>query len=129
MGIKPAALVGLAALLRTESVRAQSSLEVHDPGAVMLDRTFPLKWESVGQNKFDVMLFPNSGSCDGSDPVDLCGQSEGCGDSQGDLNIVVPMSAGAGEREFLTYLACRCVCNCICQFSRAVDAECRRRSH
>lgn len=96
--VKPAALVGLAALFN--GVRAQTDLDVDNPGEVVLDKTFTLTWNSVGQNKFDVMLFPNSASCDGSEPVDLCNESDGCGDSKGDLNIVVPMAVGAGEREY-----------------------------
>lgn len=100
--IKPAALVGLVALVGTQnSVRAQSKLDVDSPGAVVLDQTFTLTWDSVGQNQFDIMLYPNSDSCDGSDPMDLCNQEDGCGDSQGDRNIIVPMSAGEGEREYL----------------------------
>lgn len=98
--IKPAAFVGLAALLGTQSgVRAADELDVDNPGAVMLGKAFTLEWASVGNNKFDVMLYPNSGSCGGGDPVDLCGKSDGCADSKGDLNVVVPMSAGEGERE------------------------------
>lgn len=98
--IKSAALAGLAALLGTQSgARAQSELDVDNPGAVLLDKAFTLEWESVGQNRFDVKLYPNSGSCEGSDPVDLCNKSNGCADSKGDLNVVVPMSVGEGERE------------------------------
>lgn len=121
--IKPVALAGLAALLGTNNVlarrprgaarqqqraarhqqrlNAQSSLDVDNPRAVVLDRTFTLEWESVGENKFDVMLYPNSGSCDGNDPVDLCNKSDGCADSKGDLNVVVPVSVGSGEREHI----------------------------
>lgn len=100
--VKPAALVGLAALLGTNNgVRAASKLDVDNPGAVVLDKTFTLTWESIGENRFDIMLYPNSGSCDGSDPVDLCGKDNGCADSKGDFNVVVPMSVGEGEREYL----------------------------
>lgn len=100
--IKPAALLGLAVALfgAQNGVQATSKLDVDNPRAVVLDQTFTLEWESVGDNKFDVVLYPNSGSCDGGDdPVDLCGKKDGCGDSAGDLNVVVPMSVGEGERE------------------------------
>lgn len=99
--IKPAAFAGLAALLGTQNgVRATDKLDVVNPGAVVLDRAFTLEWGSIGEERFDVKLYPNSGSCEGSDPVDLCGKSNGCLDSKGDLNVVVPMSAGEGEREY-----------------------------
>lgn len=99
--IKSVALAGLAALLAGNSgADATSSLNVFHPGAVVLGRAFALEWESVGQDRFDVILYPNSGSCGGSgEPLDLCGKANGCADSQGDLNVVVPAEAGVGERE------------------------------
>lgn len=102
--IKPVALgsLGLAALLGAQSgALAQSDLDVDNPGAVVLDRTFTLEWAVSGDEhkSYDVQLFPNSATCDGTDPVDLCNESDGCGDSKGDLNLVVPMDAGEGERE------------------------------
>lgn len=78
-------------------------LDVENPGAVVLGETFVLEWESVGQKYFDVELFTDSSDCGGSaEPVDLCGKSAGCGDSKGDLNVVIPTSAGSGEREYLS---------------------------
>lgn len=100
--IKPVALAWLAALLLAgrSGAQAQTELNVHNPRAVVLGRAFALEWDSVGMNKFDVKLYPNSDSCDGSDePFDLCGKPDGCGDSKGDLNVVVPTEAGEGERE------------------------------
>eukprot|EP00752_Nemacystus_decipiens_P011709 g10390.t1 len=102
--IKPAAFVGLAALFGHNSVQATSNLDVDNPGAVLLGKTFKLTWDSVGENRFDVMLYPNSGSCEGSDPVDLCNKSDGCHDSKGDLNVVVPSSVGEGEHSILLSL-------------------------
>lgn len=99
--MKSVALAGLATLLGGNSgAEATSSLSVFDPGAVVLGRAFVLEWESVGLERFDIMLYPNSASCDGSgEPLDLCGKSNGCADSQGDMNVVVPAEAGVGERE------------------------------
>ncbi|CAN0343007.1 unnamed protein product, partial [Ectocarpus sp. 12 AP-2014] len=80
-------------------------LDVENPGAVVLGETFVLEWESVGQNYFDVELFTDSSDCGGSaEPVDLCGKSAGCGDSKGDLNVVIPTSAGSGEHSILLSL-------------------------
>ncbi|CAN0190743.1 unnamed protein product [Ectocarpus sp. 6 AP-2014] len=80
-------------------------LDVENPGAVVLGETFVLEWESVGQKYFDVELFTDSSDCGGSaEPVDLCGKSAGCGDSKGDLNVVIPTSAGSGEHSILLSL-------------------------
>lgn len=97
------ATVGLAALLGAKSgaLGQPDELDVYNPGSVVLGQSFTLEWESIGQNSFDVVLFADSSSCSGSEPVDLCNESDGCGDSKGDLNIVIPVSAGEGERELL----------------------------
>lgn len=99
------AWLGVIALLggKCDGSGDTEELDVENPGAVVLGETFVLEWESIGQNRFDVELFTDSSDCDGSgELVDLCGKSDGCGDSKGDLNVVVPTSAGSGEREYLS---------------------------
>lgn len=95
--------LGLAALLgATQSgVYAEGSLDVQNPGSIVLGQTFTLEWAvSDDEHKsYDVELFLDSASCDGSSSLDLCNQADGCGDSQGDLNLVLPADAGEGERE------------------------------
>ncbi|CAM9884349.1 unnamed protein product [Scytosiphon promiscuus] len=100
------ASIGFAALLGGKSgAQGQpDELNVYNPGSVVVDRSFTLEWESIGQNSFDVVLFADSSSCSGSEPVDLCNESDGCGDSQGDLNLVIPASAGEGEHSILLSL-------------------------
>lgn len=96
--------LGLAALLgaaQQSGVHAQSSLDVQNPGSLVLGNTFTLEW-SVSDDEhhsYDVELFVGSDSCDGDSSLDLCNESDGCGDSMGDLNLVLPEEAGEGERE------------------------------
>lgn len=73
-----------------------ASLNVHNPGIVVLGEQWRLEWDSVGMAKFDIGLY-KGGSCGGSKFQDLCGKATGCGDSTGDYNVVVPASVPAGK--------------------------------
>lgn len=73
-------------------------LDVGNPGTVVLGDSFAVEWESIGINRFDIELFAGS-KCSGETATDLCGKDNGCGDSQGDHNVIVPESVGEGECE------------------------------
>lgn len=92
---------GLLALAkRAENAAAQQNdgLNVYNPGHVVLGDTLTVEWDGVGQNKFDLVMFEGS-TCEGDYELDLCGQDEGCGDSKGDYNVIIPTSVTPGERK------------------------------
>lgn len=99
-----AGFFGLALLLASSdnvvgmNTDAVDELNVGNPGTVVLGDSFTVEWESIGSNRFDIALFADD-KCSGKAATDLCGKDDGCGDSQGDHNVIVPESVGEGECE------------------------------
>lgn len=91
------ALLGYLGLnLATQASAA--GIAVKNPGDVVIGDQITIKWESIGKNKFDIALFEGD-YCEGTAVADLCGKSQGCGDSAGDYNVIVPLSVNDGQCE------------------------------
>lgn len=91
------ALLGCLGLNLAKQANA-AGLDVQNPGDVVLGNQITIKWDSIGQNRFDIVLFADD-FCEESQVADLCGKSNGCSDSAGDYNVVVPDSVGDGQCE------------------------------
>lgn len=98
--------LGISLLTRGRNQAATGSdifqLIVDNPGTVVVGEAFTVQWGSIGENTFDIGLFNNS-ACEGEHVHDLCSEDDGCSDSDGSFNAIVPTSLGEGT---CTYKAC-----------------------